>query len=275
MRAAAEELMITSSAVSHQVRTLETFVGTSLFERGDGHVCLSETGRAYFREIGSALDMIEASTLRAARRGESNLLTIHMQASLLELWFVPLLRDFTAAYPALQVSVVSDASAADFANGIADLAIEYGRSTSDDPPLIEESIVPVCSDSFLANAKPLDSPSDLARHPLIWCDTEPDEWQQWFSANGVSDAAATRWIAFDLRAAALQAAREGLGIAMGRRPYMDVALQRRKLVMPFDIKIKTGFGYRIVTPPRSEYLEKTKLFKRWLLRRCNRLELEG
>lgn len=270
MRAAAEELSISPSAVSHQVRTLEAFVGTSLFERGAGKLTLTQTGALYLADLADALDLIEAATAKASQHGNSNLLTIHMQSSLLELWFVPLLRDFTNAYPDLQISVVTDPMASDFANGIADVSIQYDKIVDEKSAdfLMAETIAPVCSADFLAEYGPITTPGSITKHPMIWCDAEPEEWNLWLGQNGVGDVTSARWIGFDLRAAALQAAREGLGFAMGRRPYMDVPLARRGLAMPLDIRIPTGFGYRIAVPMRTEHLEKVKLFSRWLTRTC-------
>jgi LysR family glycine cleavage system transcriptional activator len=268
MQVASEELLLTPSAISHQVKALEVFLGTALFERAPGQLTLTSVGSAYLKDLRQALDLLEASTARASRRGETNHITIHMFHSLAELWFVPMLKDFYRDYPDMQISVVSDPAAADFASGIADVSVIYERIPAGEENrfLFADEMVPCCSDAFLQEHGPITSPASILDFPLIWCDSDPEEWQTWFEHAGLGDRKPHRWIGFDLRAGALQAAREGLGIAMGRRPYADLTLGRPRLVKPVDLIAATGCGYRLAVPQRAEHLAKVKLFTSWLTR---------
>lgn len=276
MQGASEELSLSISAISHQVKALESYVGTALFERVPGRLTLTATGQAYLADLSRVLDLIEAATARASRQGETNQITIHMFSSLAELWFVPLLKDFHREHPEMRISVVSDPSAADFANGIADIAIVYSPLPFGEKGhfLFADQLSPCCSESYLAENGPIQLPEDLLEHPLIWCGTDPEEWGIWFTAAALSDGKPKRWgepkrwIEFDVRAGALQAAREGLGIAMGRRPYIDSALGRASLVCPLPVTAQTGCGYGVAIPRRAEHLYKIKTFAAWLTRAC-------
>ena len=270
MQDASEELSLSPSAISHQVKALESHIGTALFERVPGRLMLTATGEAYLADLRHALDLIEAATIRASRQGESNQITIHMFSSLAELWFVPLLKGFHREHPDMRISVVSDPSAADFANGIADLAIVYRRLPFEREAdfLFADELSPCCSDAYLAENGPIRAAADLVEHPLIWCGTDPEEWRIWLDAAGLGDSEPKRWVEFDVRAGALQAAREGLGIAMGRRPYLDGTIGRSSLVRPLPLVAETGCGYGLAIPQRAEHLYKVKAFATWLKRAC-------
>lgn len=268
MQNASEELQLTPSAISHQVKALEAFVGVALFERAPGRLTLTDAGAAYLADLHQALELIEAATARASLSGETSHVTVHMFHSLAELWFVPMLKDFYRNHPDMQISVVSDSAAADFANGIADVSIVYERipDGQQDRFLFADEMAPCCSESFLQENGPIATPEAILDFPLIWCDTDPEEWRSWFELAGLGDCEPRRWIGFDLRAGALQAAREGLGIAMGRRPYTDVMLGRPQLVRPVDLVVATGCGYRVVVAHRAAHLGKIKRFTSWLTR---------
>lgn len=266
MQAASEELSLTPSAISHQVKSLEAFVGAALFERVPGRLRLTETGAAYVADLGEILDGLEAATCRASGLGQNNHVTVAMYHSLAEHWFVPLLLDFHACHPDMRISVVSDESAADFASGIADASIVYETVPpgAEDTFLVIDVMAPCCSRTFLETHGPIASAEDLLRHPLIWCDADAEEWPRWLAHAGVPDRTPQRWIAFDLRAGTLAAARRGLGIAMGRRPYIEDLVAGGDLVLPLGKGLQTGCGYRLVTPARTKHLPKVKRFSAWL-----------
>jgi LysR family glycine cleavage system transcriptional activator len=273
MQNASEELQLTPSAISHQVKALEAFVGVALFERAPGRLTLTAAGSAYLTDLRQVLELIEAATARASRSGETSHITVHMFHSLAELWFVPMLKDFYRNHPDMQISIVSDPAASDFANGIADVSIVYERipDGQEDRFLFADEMAPCCSEAFLQENGPITTPEAILDFPLIWCDSDPEEWPTWFEHVGLGDREPRRWIGFDFRAGALEAAREGLGIAMGRRPYADLAFGRPRLVKPVDLVAATGCGYRLAVAHRAAHLAKIKLFTSWLTRTSRRM----
>lgn len=270
MQRASEELLLTSSAISHQVKALENFVGTALFERAPGRLTLTPTGEQYLHDLQIALEQIEAATARASGRGETNHLTVHMYHSLAELWFVPLLRDFRQEHPNIEISVICEPGSGEFAKGVADVAIVYERIEPghESEFLFRDTIVPCCSEEYLDRHGPIRTPEDILRHQLIWCDTEPEEWSLWFRHASLGESDPRLCIAFDVRASVLHAAREGLGIAIGRAPYIGPGFTLPGLVKAIDPVAPTGFGYRLAVPGRTEHLPKVKSFARWLTHAC-------
>lgn len=271
MQSASEELLLTSSAISHQVKALESFIGAALFERAPGRLTLTPTGQQYLHDLQIALDQLEAATARASGRGETNHLTVHMYHSLAELWFVPLLNDFRQEHPDIEISVISEPGAGEFAKGVSDIAIVYERIEVGHEAefLFRDTIVPCCSEEFLARHGPIRTPEDLLQHQLIWCDTEPEEWPLWFRHASLGESDPQRWIAFDVRASVLHAAREGVGIAMGRAPYIGPGFALPGLVKAIDLGASTGFGYRLAVPARTKHLAKVKAFAHWLTDACH------
>jgi len=268
MQSASEELYLTPSAISHQVKALEVFIGAALFERKPGRLTLTPVGTTYQNDLRESLNLIEAATERASRRGETDHITVHMFNSLAELWFVPMLKDFHDEYPDMQISVICEPVAADFASGIADISVVYDRIRDDgeDWLLFIDEITPCCSEQFLKDHGPFEALESILDLPLIWCESDPDEWLTWFEHAGLGDVEPDRWISFDQRASALQAAREGLGFAMGRRPYLELDRYRTQLLQPFELVALTGCAYYIDVPQRTEHLAKIKIFKNWLIR---------
>jgi LysR family glycine cleavage system transcriptional activator len=111
---------------------------------------------------------------------------------------------------------------------------------------------------------PIGQPSDLLQHRLISCTCAPEEWHLWMERNGSSPARARHWLEVDTRAAALQAAQEGLGIVIGRRPFADLALARGHLCQMFPEPVPTGMSYFIVAPHRSWSSRNVRAFCSWL-----------
>lgn len=271
---AAEELRISPSAVSHQIKALEDFVGMALFFRNNNRLTLTAEGAAYRGDLEKALDMIEASTGAIMRpRGHAEL-TISLVAPLAELWLIPRLGAFHKAHPHVSVRLASRTSKCHEAtpDGV-DLAIQYTnaselRENARSAFLFAETIVPVCSPDYLAANGPIRSAAGLIEQTLIYCNWERDEWPAWVGDAGMSLRNVRSWLELDTRAQALQAAKEGLGIAMGRHPYIDDALATGQLVAPLDLPVSTGLAYFLVASERSEGFEGVRQFREWLLSVC-------
>ncbi|MEO1190170.1 MAG: LysR substrate-binding domain-containing protein [Pseudomonadota bacterium] len=274
MQRAADELSLSASAISHQVKALEGYVGTALFERSSSGLKLTESGAAYLPELTRALELLEGATQRASQQGESNQLVVHMFHSLAELWFTPLVGDLNRRHPNLRISILCDPLAADFSSGLADVALEYrplAEANAEDF-LFADTLIPCCSRSYLAEQGPIAKPEDLLEHPLIWCGSDGEEWSRWLAYAGLADRQPQRWIEFDLRAASLAAARAGLGIAMGRRPYSDQVLGKGDLVAPLPITAPADSGYFLAAPERSRHLKRVQLFSTWLRSVCREMQ---
>ncbi|MBA3447509.1 MAG: LysR family transcriptional regulator [Pseudaminobacter sp.] len=268
LAAAAEELLISSSAVSHQIKSLETFVGAKLFLREQAGLKLTEIGEKYLEGLGDALDRIEASTLAVMQGANSGGLTIHLFQSLAQMWLIPQLDDFLSANPEISVKLVTKPDEIEFSGSSIDIAIRYANERPNETvceKLIDDAMTPVVSQDYLRHYGVIETPEDLIGRRLIGCDYDPHEWDFWFEKMGVSSANQAPKLMFDSRSHALLAAREGMGVAMNRRPYGDFLLKRGLLVAPFAEEVRTGGAYYFIAPKRSAGLARVKHFKAWLL----------
>jgi LysR family transcriptional regulator, glycine cleavage system transcriptional activator len=271
LKDASDELSISPSAVSHQVRALEVFLATKLFIRGATGMVPTSEGERLFRDIAEALDKIEASTLSIARDRDKAILTVHLYHSLAQLWLIPLLGDFLGSNPGISVKCVTKPDEVDFAGTPLDMAIRYALEPPSEPlaiKLIDEVVFPVVSPDYLRASDPIETPQDILGKRLIACEREMGEWRFWFAAVGLNGDSAVPQLVFDTRNQALQAAAEGLGIALNRRPSGDLMIQRGALIAPLPGAVETRGAYYAVAPERSASLVRVRRFSAWLASSC-------
>ena len=248
---AADELLLSPSAISHQVKALEAYLGMRLFVRSGKLPRLTEAGRAYMKGLGEAFDRIDLATDEVMRRGRQGQLTIWLYPTLASLWLIPRLGRFQQAQPQLGVRLMTSFEALDFDHTELDLAIRYGEG---DWPglradyLFGEEMAPVCSPALAAEFGPIREPLQLAEQILICCPMHPEEWEQWFASLGLTIQPGTRRLHVDSRELALKAAASGLGLAMGRSPYIEEVIAEGRLIMPLHHRLDTGQGYFLACP---------------------------
>lgn len=268
---AAEELRISTSAISHQIRSLEAYLGVPLFERNPSGLIPTPEGQAYYQHICGALDTISTATTEQMGAVDDTPLKLHMYQSLVNLWLIPNLRNLTDGLPDLRVSIITQPETINLSGSDVDAAIVYAREK---PPssfaekLFDEVIVPVCSPEYLNRNGPIDSVEDLVKHPLICSENHSNEWQEWASNCGVIFQPGPSILTVDNRSNALQAAREGLGLAMDRRPFGDWQKSRGILLEPAPHHVATGGAYYLVTTDRTHTLQRVRKFRSWLIALC-------
>lgn len=267
---AAEELHVTPSAVSHQVRSLEGFLGARLFHRLTRQVVLTEEGQAYLPAIRAALDEIRAATERVTAARESGPLTMSVAPPFATGWLVPRLPRFQVAHPDIEIrlSLVRSTELVDFARSDVDIVIRYGevdRPGLRNHRLITEELVPVCSPVLLAGPKPLMHPADLRHATLLHALPRLGQWQMWLSAAGVSGVDAERGPKFHNTPLTLDAALAGLGVAIADRRLVAKELDSGRLVVPFAIPLPTESAYYLVYPQERADYPKIAAFRDWLL----------
>jgi len=263
---AAAELHLTASAVSHQVARLESQLGVRLFERSSHGVRLSAAGDLYLLRVGGALSAIAAAT-DDLRQGVSNSLYVHSAPSIASLWLMPRLRAFAQAYPDISLNLSAAHTPSDFALGQADIDIRYGVPQWPDlvvEPLFEERIVPLASPAFIQEHR-LKRPEHLIDVPLIQSNVSVVQWPDWFAAftdRRAPDRFARR---FDRAQMSLDAATQGLGVALESATIAGRHIAERKLRPVFGlekaIKIKAHFA---VYPARHARRPPVEAFLTWL-----------
>jgi LysR family glycine cleavage system transcriptional activator len=190
-------------------------------------------------------------------------------ASLAAKWLLPRLVAFQEAHPGIEVRLSTSSQLVDFRREEIDLAIRYGRGSWPGLRaqwLMAEDIFPVCSPALLGGKKPLKRPEDLAQHTLIHASFSREDWQLWLTAAGLPVSLATRrGLSFDQSFMAIQAAVEGLGVALGRTRFVEADIAAGRLVVPFDVVLPADAGFYIVAPEATADSPKIALFRDWLI----------
>ena len=265
---AAAELHLTASAISHQVARLESQLGVRLFERSSHGVRLSTAGESYLSRVGGALSAIAAAT-DDLRQGVSNSLYVHLAPSIASLWLMPRLHGFAQAHPDISLNLSAAHTHSDFALGQADIDIRYGVPQWPDlvvEPLFEERIVPLASPAFI-QAHRLKRPEHLLEAPLIQSNVSVVQWPDWFAKFTDKRAPDRFAVRFDRAQMSLDAATQGLGVALESTTIAGRHIAERKLRPVFGldkaIKIKAHFA---VYPARHSKRAPVEAFLTWLHR---------
>lgn len=265
---AAKELNITTSAVSHQIKSLEAFLNAKLFERGSRGVKLTRQGAVYFDAIHQAYLRIDDGTRRLTRRNVTQTLTVRCGVSFGLRWLVPRLPMFLAENPGLELRVVTPI--ADSARVEFDCAIQYGcrpLAGHSVDPLPDEAVAPMCSPSLLKSVDPPKTASDLLRFRLIESAVTELGWDEWFADRAVVPDGVAR-LSFDNILMTLQAAVAGMGVALEGEFLAGEDLASGRLVVPpglRDLKVRRSLRSYVV-PGRSAKDERQKLFRNWLFK---------
>ncbi len=263
---AAAELHLTASAISHQVARLEAHLGVRLFERSAHGVRLSTAGDHYLGRVGGALSALTAAT-EDLRQGVNNSLYVHSAPSLASLWLMPRLRAFAQAHPDISLNLSAAHTHSDFALGQADIDIRYGVPQWPDlvvEPLFEERIVPLASPAFIQEHR-LKRPEHLLDVPLIQSTVSIVQWQDWFAEFSDQRAPERFAVRFDRAQMSLDAATQGLGVALESATNAGRHIAERKLKPIFGldkaIKVKAHFA---VYPARHAKRPPVEAFLTWL-----------
>ncbi len=269
---AATELHLTASAISHQVSRLESHLGVRLFERSAHGVRLSTAGDLYRSRVSGALEAISAAT-DDLRQGVSNSLYVHSAPSLASLWLMPRLRAFAQAHPDISLNLSAAHTHSDFALGQADIDIRYGVPQWPDlvvEPLFEELIVPLASPAFIRKHR-LQRPEHLLDVPLIQSTISIVQWQDWFAAFSDQRAPDRFAVRFDRAQMSLDAATQGLGVALESTTNAGRHIAERKLRPVFGlepaIRVKAHFA---VYPARHARRPPVEAFLTWLHREASK-----
>jgi LysR family transcriptional regulator, glycine cleavage system transcriptional activator len=266
---AASELNVTQTAISHQIRRLEEELGIRLFVRKNRALALTSEAREYLPGIRAAFNDLRLATDRLLRRDDNNVLTISTLASLAAKWLLPRLSAFQEAHPEIDVHITTSTALIDFRSGDVDAAIRYGRGHWPGLRaewLMADEMFPVCSPALLTGKKPLRCPEDLKDQVLLHNTSNSDDWRLWLTAAGLpADISKQPGISFDLILMTVQAAIDGMGVAMGRTTYVKDDIAKGRLVVPFEITLPADAGFYIVSPDGSPDSPKLRAFRQWLI----------
>ena len=269
---AAAELHLTASAVSHQVARLESHLGVRLFERSAHGVRISVAGEHYLSRVGGALSAIAQAT-EDLRQGINNSLYVHSGPSFASLWLMSRLQGFAQAYPDIALNLSAAHTHSDFDLGQADIDIRYGVPNWPNlvvEPLFEENLVPLASPAFIREHR-LKRPEHLLGVKLIQSNVSVVQWPDWFAKFTNLRAPDRFAVRFDRAQMALDAATQGLGVALESTTIAGRHIAERKLKPIFGlekaIKIKAHFA---VYPARHAKRPPVEAFLAWLHREASK-----
>jgi len=255
------------SAVSHQVANLESFVERQLFSRSPRGLTLTIYGERFQGDVRGALTLLAVAAKNVRSDEIAEVLRIHAVPTFASLWLMPRLQDFRAQHPKLRVQLDASYLEIDFARGDVDVAICYGTVRGRDlhiETLFSEEIMPMISPTLKAKLN-IRTPEDLVEQDLILSELTLVQWPHWFSAHGVPISPGNYSLAFDRTSMVLDAAIQGLGIALDSNRTAEAALKRGDLVPVFeDIKGMPVSAHHLVYPRAYAQWDRVVSFTHWL-----------
>ncbi len=261
---AAEELHVTPSAVSHGVKGLEDWLGVALFERGHRSLTLSEAGKDYLPKVRDALEQLSEATESVPGRRSVAQLSVSVAPTFGQRWLVPKLPDFSRQYPDIEISLDTSHRHVAFPRDGVDLAVRMGHGDWPDLTvtcLALEDLVPVAAPTL---AKRIALPEDLANETLLHVTSVSEDWGAWAELAAADGLDVSRGLRFDTIDMALNAAAEGLGVAIGRLPLIAGDLAAGRLVKLLGPPRRCRTGYWLARGRTARDKPEVTLFCDWL-----------
>jgi LysR family glycine cleavage system transcriptional activator len=262
--AAGSELNVSAAAISRMVHLLEQRLGVKLFDRKANRLALTQAGRAYQNGLTPIFDALASLTAQVTAPASLRVLTIGVGPTFAMRWLIPRLSDFRKQEPNIDVRITAGGVAAPFGD---DWSCGIKLGAGDWPGLIAEplfaaDLLPVCAPKLAAQLK---RPADLKGPSLLRVAHATEDWPLWLKAAGATRISA-RGTEFQYYGQALQAAVDGLGVAMGIRPYIDDDLAAGRLVAPFALSVPKGMRWYLVYRSFQSEQRDFAAFRRWLMR---------
>ncbi len=266
---AADALCVTPSAISHQIKMLEDWIGCKLFKRTTRKIQLTDAGRRYLLTISESLGNIESATKIEIEQAQKNtIIKLQTTDSFAAYWIIPKLPHFNKHYPDIIIQVITYDYREDFRQDEADIAILYKKENTKKDiayKLVEEQIFPVCSADFFTQYSKKNNPQML----LIHDDNLGIDWAEWLSVAAheleqkitIDTTSGSR---FNHSHLALKAAEKGHGFTLASSTLIANSMVEKKLISPFSTKIKTGYGYYVFQSKESKTNESCNVFMKWL-----------
>jgi LysR family glycine cleavage system transcriptional activator len=261
---AAEELHVTPSAISHQIKFLETYLGVELFHRTHRGVSLTKEGAGYLGELRKAFGTIAAATKDLRQGGLSGPLAIGATSAFISRWIMPRLHSFTSAYPDIDLGLNALVAPLDFGRSELDAAVcvgpkDWAGLRAD--RIMSSPIFPVCSPKL---GRTLKDPGGLQQHILLHYDNG-EEWSRWLRAAHVTNIDVSSGLRFNDCNLMLQASVDSLGIGLTFTALAERELQAGLLVRPFERTLLPKAWYYFVSPETTAHRPKITAFRNWIL----------
>jgi LysR family glycine cleavage system transcriptional activator len=264
---AAAELTVTQAAISHQIKALEEQLNVALFVRLPRKLELTVAGKSLFPVVHQAFDIIAEGVAELEGMQGRAFLTVQLAPSFSAKWLSPRLGAFRSLYPHIELSLTHSIGPADFAKQSIDLAVIYGKGYGAGlvaVPVLSLDFIPVCSPNYPQGEYVLQAPADL-EHCTLLHDATYKNWSAWLDLADVSNVDAKRGPVFDDTNVLIQAAVDGLGVALGSSIFVADHLREGRLVQPFNPVFHDARAYYVVCPPAHCERPEVAAFRDWLI----------
>jgi LysR family glycine cleavage system transcriptional activator len=264
---AAEELSVTHGAVSRQIRLLEEWLGTSLFLRTSRNAVPTRAGRDLLAEAGPALDRLAGASLRVQSGGKARgVLHISALPTFAMRWLIPRLPELQREHPALETRIVTASTPAEQFRMDVDVVVSGPARQPGwvGSRFLGEAYLPLLSPGLMKE-RPLRAPADLVRHTLLHAATRRQMWLRWLTAAGVPDLKPARDQVFEHFYFAIQAAIEGLGVAMGPLALVGDELREGRLLAPIKEPAIRTRGYFVYAQETTSEAAAVTALRQWLV----------
>ena len=284
---AAAELSVTPTAVSHQIRSLEEFLGLTLFHRLTRALELTPQGLAMLPKVRDGLGCFAEAVENAHENTVDGRLFVVLPPAFATRWLVPRLRRFSEAEPSLNLHIVRSLSTVDGDQEVVGTSFEQAGLRQDDSMVVIRygaglypgfqvdhifgaDYIAVCSPKLLESDPPLRTPSDMQFQVLLHDDATTRvnsglSWHEWFRLAGVIGVDSSAGPHFSDSGLIYAAALDGLGVALASKPLVAKAIAQGRLVAPFDIVVGQHFAYYLVIPEAICERPAVVAFRHWLL----------
>ncbi len=266
-RTAGEELFITASAVSHQIKALEEELGEQLFDRNSRELRLTEQGRSLYEEISPLIERLDSVAARYKKGTARRTVRISVQPFFASEYFVPRLSEFTAAHPEIDIQVGTSDESTEKHPQDADLSIRLFRSPPPDMPsdlLFPLRMVPAGSSEF-KKSMTVKNKKIVSEFPIIVHESRPKAWAQWESDSGIQLPENSKVTRLDSMIAVVRAAERGLGAALVPVPVADLWFKQGSIVRLFKKELVADVSYYLVRKKDSSQDESVLLLCDWIL----------
>lgn len=265
----ADALHVTPGAVSQQIKQLEGMLGVLLVRKAGREIELTEAGTMLAKSLSDLFDRIEVVVDDVTEVGNPKRLRLKVLPTFAIKWLVPRLASFYAAHSDIDIEIATVSRAEELQLDNADLVVRHGNGVWPGlhvDRLFDEIFVPVCAPEL---AKTIRTPQDLLKAQLLHSMLRPEGWPVWLGAAGLAGVQPTKNVTLANAALCLQAAVNGLGVAMAQKAYVREDLATGRLQHPLEQEVSTEFSYYLLCDPSKANMQPLKLFREWLLSVAN------
>ena len=266
-RKAADELCVSHSAISHQIKLLEEELGVFLFRRKGRSITLTKEGTLLYPVVNESFDNISDAIMAISDSSRAKTLTVQTYVTFGTVWLIPKLNDFQVKYPDIRVRISISFVDVDFDKDDADVGIIMGEkswSHWEYGYLFDMDLFPVCSPQLIKSSK-LKQPKQLKNHNLINIELAPGDWAIWLEAAGLDANLCKDGSSVDNYLQALEMIYDNKGLVMAREAFAKRDLEKGIIVRPFELTVPEPGSWYYVYPKEQNVKKEVLLFQQWLL----------